>query len=284
MQQYADYLQTILFFGLIGGILIWIAKSYGFFHLPASPERKTNPVRLKTVVVVFGIYLVMTMIVAPLIADRLKSSFSATFAVLSILQLVTLLCIFAFFYLYSKAESPQLFSRIWKDRSIANSKPIGIDFLIGIMTWFIGFPVVVVIGQLADMILYFYFGVENYEQVAVRYLKTTLSSPEMLTIALMTILIAAPIIEEFMFRGCLQTYFKRYMTPKNAIVLSSLCFSLFHYAHSQGIGNISLIASLFLFALFLGFIYERQASLFASVGLHMTFNAVSTFRILFFPE
>ena len=32
------------------------------------------------------------------------------------------------------------------------------------------------------------------------------------------------------------------------------------------------------------FIYERQASLFASFALHMTFNAVSTFRILFFPD
>jgi membrane protease YdiL (CAAX protease family) len=74
------------------------------------------------------------------------------------------------------------------------------------------------------------------------------------------------------------------MIPKKAIIFSALCFSLFHLAPSQGIGNISLVASLFLFALFLGFIYERQASLFASIGLHMTFNAVSTVRILFFPD
>jgi membrane protease YdiL (CAAX protease family) len=74
------------------------------------------------------------------------------------------------------------------------------------------------------------------------------------------------------------------MVPRNAILLSALCFALFHFAPSQGIGNISLVGSLFLFALFLGFIYERQASLFASVGLHMTFNTVSTFRILFYPE
>ena len=106
----------------------------------------------------------------------------------------------------------------------------------------------------------------------------------MLAVALFTILIAAPIIEEFLFRGCLMTYLKRYMPPKGAITLSALCFSLFHFAPSQGFGNISLVASLFVLALFLGFIYERQASLFASIGLHMTFNAVSTFRILFFPD
>jgi uncharacterized protein len=154
----------------------------------------------------------------------------------------------------------------------------------GVLTWIISFPLVIAVGQFADLLLYLFFKYENYEQVAVRYLKTTLGSPPMLAIALFTILIAAPIIEEFLFRGCLQNFFKRYMLTKNAILLSALCFSLFHFAPSQGIGNISLVVSLFLFALFLGFIYERQASLFASIGLHMTFNAVSTFRILFFSE
>src|SRR3989304_2390656 len=68
------------------------------------------------------------------------------------------------------------------------------------------------------------------------------------------------------------------------IFLAGLCFALFHLAPSQGLGNISLIVSLFAFSCYLGFIYEKRGSLFASIGLHMTFNAVSTFRILFFPE
>ena len=204
--------------------------------------------------------------------------------VLGWIQLFVLLGIFLLFYLYSKAQEPELFKRVWKDRKIPNPKPIVTDFLIGVRTWIISFPLVIAVGQLADMALYFFYGYENYEQVAVRYLKTTLGSPPMLAIALFTILIAAPVIEEFLFRGCLQNFFKRYMLPKSAIVLSALCFSLFHFSTSQGIGNVSLVASLFLFALFLGFIYERQASLFASIGLHMTFNGVSTFRILFFPE
>jgi membrane protease YdiL (CAAX protease family) len=290
MQYYIEnYLQAIFIFGLIGGILAWTAKSYGFFHLPHFKEEKTNLVSFKTVIVVFSIYLGMTMVIAPLIAHHLRPFFqtfsqSTLFELLSLLQLLTLGCIFLLFYLYCKALSPHLFGRIWKDRSVPHAKSISVDFLLGIATWLIGFPFVVVIGQLADMSLYFFFEFKSYEQVAVRYLKTTLGSPEMLTVALITILIAAPIIEEFMFRGCLQTYFKRYTSPKNAIILSALCFSLFHFSSSQGVGNISLIASLFLFALFLGFIYERQASLFASIGLHMTFNTVSTLRILFFPE
>ena len=290
MQEYIDYLQPILLFGLISSILLTVAQSYGFFYLPPSLEKRSNPVSLKTILVVFGIYLVMTAFIAPVLLNIVRSFYSdsiteaSLLSIFSWIQLLILGTIFLLFYLYSRSQSPTLFKKIWKDRSIPHPKPIATDFFMGVMTWIIGFPLVIVVGQLADMILYFFFGFQNYEQVAVRYLKTTIGSPFTLSAALFTILIAAPIIEEFLFRGCLQTFFKRYMMPKKAIVLSALCFALFHFARSQGIGNISLVSSLFIFALFLGFIYERQASLFASIGLHMTFNAVSTLRILFFPE
>jgi membrane protease YdiL (CAAX protease family) len=289
MQDYVEYVKAIIFFGFLGIALCWAAKSKGFFILPHSREGK-NPVTLPTLIVVFAIYIGMTMLVAPVLARMVQSLYviftdqNAPIAVLGWIQPFVLFGIILLFYLYSQAQQPELFNRVWKDRKIPHPKPIWIDFLMGMMTWVISFPLVIALGQFVDMILYLVYGYVNFEQVAVRYLKMTLGSPPLLAVALFTILIAAPIIEEFLFRGCLLNFFKRYFTTKNAIVLSALCFSLFHLAPSQGIGNISLAASLFLFALFLGFIYERQASLFASIGLHMTFNAVSTFRILFFPE
>lgn len=288
--QYQEYFQNILFFGLIGCILLWIAKSRGYFILPYTSDKKSSIVGFQTVLIVFAIYLGMTMLVAPVGFYVIKSTFALfsrknlPIAVLGWVQMFTLSGIFLLFYLYSKTKAPGFFKKIWKDTSIPSPKPVLTDFLMGVMTWFISFPLVIAVGQLADVLLYYFFGFESYEQVAVRYLKTTLSSPPMLAVALFTILLAAPIIEEFLFRGCLQTFFKRYFTSKGAIILSALCFSLFHLAPSQGIGNVSLVTTLFLFALFLGFIYERQASLFASIGLHMMFNTVSTCRILFLPE
>ena len=71
----------------------------------------------------------------------------------------------------------------------------------GILTWFISFPLVGAISQLADLIVYFIFGIVKYEQVAVRYLKMTLQSPPMLVIALILIILAAPVIEEFFYSG-----------------------------------------------------------------------------------
>ena len=290
MQTYLGFFQSIFFFGLLFVFFLWIAKSKGYFSLSHLPEKQVKCVRFQSVVILFAIYLGMTMLVAPLLVHLIQAAYSIftrnnlPFSVLGWVQLLILSGIFLLFYLYSKAQDPVLFKKIWKNWNIPHPKPILTDFLMGILSWIIGFPLVIAVGQLVDMLLYLFFQFDNYEQVAVHYLKTTLESPPMLAVALFTILIAAPVIEEFLFRGCLQTFFKRFVAPKKAIVLSALSFALFHFSLSQGIGNISLIASLFTFALFLGFIYERQASLFASIGLHMTFNFVSTFRIIFFPN
>ncbi len=286
---YVDYVELILFFGLLAFGLNWLAASRGYF----TPLVRLAPIkgilRFSSVIVVFAIYLIMSVIISSIFIHLLQTVYSLEnmrppFTAMGWVQLTVILLTLFFFYFYTKTLDPYLIRRIFKDRSVANSKTISWDFCMGIMTWVISFPLVIAVGQLADMLLYIFTGFENYEQVAVRYLKMTLSSPPMLAVALFTILIAAPAIEEFLFRGFLQTYLKRYVSAKWAIVLSSLCFALFHLARSQGIGNISLVASLFTFAIYLGFIYERQSSLFASFALHMTFNAVSTFRVIFFPD
>ena len=134
------------------------------------------------------------------------------------------------------------------------------------------------------MLIYAVFGTEVYEQTAVAYLKLALESPILLTSTLLTILLSAPILEELLFRGLLQTYFKQYLGKKTAILAASFFFAFFHLNAAQGIGNIPLFLSLFFFGGFLGFIYEKQGSLIASISLHITFNTISTLRIILFPN
>lgn len=289
MQEYADYIKPILFFGLLSILFLRLAQSTGFFRLPATTG-KGPLVPFKMILVTFTIYLAITSFIAPACGWLMESFYLKWFKIplpdsaLGYLQVAFLCLIFLLFYLYSQAQSPQLFKQIWKNYGISPSQRIPTDIGMGILTWAISFPLVTLVGQLLDLSLYLFSSFEGYEQVAVSYLKTTLESPPLLAMALFTILLAAPCIEEFLFRGCLQSFLKQYMSTKGSILFSSLCFSLFHFSLSQGLGNISLCASLFVLALFLGFIYERQGSLFASVGLHMTFNIVSTGRVLFFPE
>jgi len=276
----ADSLQILFFFGLIGAFTNWLAWKRGFYRLLPSTSIDFPWWYLLGV---FAIYLGMMMVAAQAILGALYTISNPSpppAVLLTALQLFILIGTLVFLYLFSVSQGRGTFQKIVK----AGPKPIYWDVGLGLLAWFISFPIVAVVGQFFDLLLYLFFQFENYEQVAVRYLKSALLSPSQLTVALFTILIAAPCIEEFLFRGCLQNFFKKNLGPKAAILLTSLCFAFFHFSPSQGLGNLSLLASLFTFALFLGFVYERQRSLAASIALHFTFNLATCIRILFYGE
>lgn len=282
---YAESIEYFLFFGVIAFIVNWIAWRRGFFKIPSEKAPHLASMTIQIVLSVFAIYLGMALIVAPLLAKLFplqRETESELLLASTVYQLFILSSIAILLVWYSCRQDPQLIRSIWK--APAKDRPIYKDFAMGAATWVLGFPLVAAIGQLCDLLIYFFTGVEKYEQAAVHFLKMSLSSHLLFILAAVTVILFAPFIEEFLFRGCLQTFLKKHLGRKAAIMLASLCFALFHLAPSQGVGNISLAISLFVFSCFLGFIYEKRASLFASIGLHMTFNVVSTLRILWMPE
>ena len=289
-QVLQEHAESILFFGGLAVFSNWIAWSRGFYELPAAKKSTRLSPTLVQVLAAFAIYLGTTLLLVPLLARLLflfsTNTHSAGLPItwVSYLQLFSMLLAGLILFVFCKLQNPTLNQMIWKDPTIEPKRSPLFDFSFGVMAWIIAFPPVAVIGQISDLLLYVFFGVEHYEQVAVRYLKMTLGSPSLLLSALFLILIAAPILEELLFRGFLQSHLKAHVGAKSAILITALCFALFHLSVSQGLGNISLAITLFCFACFLGFIYERQGSLFASIGLHTAFNAVSSFRILFLPE
>lgn len=122
------------------------------------------------------------------------------------------------------------------------------------------------------------------EQNIVEALKTTFTSHSLRDIFLFSINTVgmAPLLEEFLFRGLLQNWLKKWLEKMVAIVLTSTVFALFHYHDSQRLGNIPIILSTFLLSLFLGAAYERRGSLFASILLHAFFNFLSTILLFLY--
>ncbi len=283
------HLHLIVLFGLIALVAHWIAKRRGLFVLPASVENEpSSHLRGMQVAVPFAIYLLISLFVIPIAARMFAFLYEVKgvitpLAYAGLLQLSSLVLILGGLTAYALKQNPALMRNIWI-RGELNKERVLSDFFLGVVTWLVAFPLVVTIAQVSDLLLYVFFGVESYEQVAVRFLRMALESPVMLTVALFTVLGAAPVIEEWLFRGFLQTFFRKHLGVKAAILLSAFSFALFHLSTSQGWGNVSLALSLFAFAWYLGFIYERQKSLFAPIGLHIAFNAVSALRILFGPE
>ncbi len=272
----------LLLVAAFGAFANWYAWKSGYFFSPSFQEPSSVRLKISSVIGLFALYLACTLLLSPLIIILFRSSFaSEPILMINWTQLFTTSLSILLLFVFSRAFiDPSSLSKIWKDRSYPHARSIGYDFRLGLLTWLLAFPLVMVVGELSDWFIHEMLGAENYEQVAVVYLKMTRERPSMLIVALSIILVAAPCIEEYLFRGILQNWLRQHLGPKAAILLASMAFAFFHAAPSQGWGNISLIASLFVFACFLGFVYEKQRSLFASIGLHMAFNVVSALRIL----
>lgn len=154
------------------------------------------------------------------------------------------------------------------------------QLFIGIYTWFAAYPFVLVFSQAVALLVLGIFRKPNLDQVAVSHLKSVLANPLLFLATSVELIILVPFIEEFLFRGLLQSWLKvKFKQATAAILLTSGVFSIFHYAGSQGISNIELLSSLFLLSCVLGFLYERQRSLWASMGLHAFFNMISILLI-----
>ncbi len=276
----SEQFELIIFLVVFSVIANWAAWQNNFFTLPGI--KTSVQIRPSQVFWVFFLYLAglySCNYVLSFLTRGLVVAYQEKLIIASINQLIsTFLGLFFVGQFLKKKPIPQ-FRSILKNKT-PSSKSVLYDFFIGVATWMLSFPVAAIVGEISDLVLSNLFHLPSHEQAAVLYLKAMLSSTTLLVIALFTILVVAPLVEEFLFRGILQNFFKRHLGTKAAILLSSFCFALFHYSQSQGASNISLILSLFTFACFLGFIYEKQQSLIASIGLHIMFNLFSSLRIL----
>lgn len=263
----------------------FVAYLQGFFRWPFGVNRSGTRVTGKLLLMAFFLYFLVSILIVPLavqISIKILHILKPEVTSLSIVEVSVLqfALMFFTFLLLLLLLNPRL-PLIWKEQYISS---IAFDFGLGMITWLLSFPLVTVVGNICDWILNHFFQVQNYEQTAVRFLKQATQTPQALLLVLLSVILLAPLIEELLFRRLLQSYLRSKLGTKAAILITSLIFASFHFSMSHGLGNISLSISLFTLGIYLGFLYERQRSLFASLGLHMTFNGVSALRILFFPE
>jgi uncharacterized protein len=90
--------------------------------------------------------------------------------------------------------------------------------------------------------------------------------PTAMAIFLITAAIAAPLFEEFLFRGFLLSSLTRYFPTWGAIVLSSLIFAVAHLSLSE-------VLPLMTLGIVLGFVYTRSQNLLSSMLLHSLWNS-----------
>ncbi len=274
---------TIVSFAIIAVFIHRSLYIRGLFELPSS-KKESRDCSLIQMLSCLGLYFANSFFLTPLIyQNMIGSSFIRSFLETQKSQGIFIQSVYFVLNLvligtYTFFQKNSFFSKIWKDVSLKNSYLY--DISIGFLTWFVAFPVIVVVNTLCETINSFLFKTEEIDQVAVKFLKNNTSSLPTLFFALALIVIAAPFIEEFLFRGCLQNFLRKIMGVKLSIMLTSLFFSLLHFSFSQQASNFPLLVSLFIFSLYLGFVYEKTRSLSSSIILHMTFNTISAVRII----
>lgn len=274
---------SLLFASLLVLVVFFIALRAGYFRLPPLTTR--DPVTFWQTVGVFLTYFLLIFLILPLINAGFMSLVSKKRINLQQwlgwAQIIALFIVFISLIIYCfLVKREARYYVFWGGRE-PSAKRFRRSVLMGFVTFIVSYPFVFWTGIVTSMISLWIWGEAKLEQVAVRQLKMTMGSPAMFGLMIVFVVFLVPFMEELLFRGFLQSFLKRHIGRMWGLFLTAIIFALFHYAHSQGTGNFQLIFSIFVLAIFLGFIYERQQTLWASMTLHASFNAFSVIMIAF---
>ena len=157
----------------------------------------------------------------------------------------------------------------------------GRDARLGLVSGVVGFGLAGAVGWL--VVLLFYLLDEPVPQVAhdtLIMLREEFSIGLLVTVFIFAV-VFAPLMEEIIFRGMLQTALMRLMngTRWPAILLTAVVFAVIH----APVVPIHGLASLLVVGLVWGYVYERTGSLLTPILSHAVFNAMNIAITLALP-
>ena len=129
---------------------------------------------------------------------------------------------------------------------------------------------------LAQNVAYLISGPETAPQAIVTFFLENSGWKDRSAVAAVAIL-AAPVTEELVFRGCIYGIVRKGAGRMAAVVATSVLFALIH-------GHVPSLPGLFILAVALSLVYERTGSLWAPMGLHAAFNGLTIVGAILFPD
>jgi len=274
---------------VFGTATSFMAYRLGFFSFKGEKGALTQKLRFTQVLGAFGFFLSVQLVILPAVVvtyiviktgqlpDRgltaLDTEVQGWINVAT--MVVSFLVVMGYYQFQNIVTKNFIWQRGVKKKVLANLR----SFVIGVSSWFVAYPIVFFIGQGISLLVYILIGEPEIEQVAVKSLKITEEYPILYSSMVISMILLVPIMEELLFRGFLQSWLRGKMRLSYAILCTSIVFALFHLSYSQGISNIQYVVALLLLSGFLGYLYEREESLWAPIGLHVMFNAISIFII-----
>lgn len=227
-------------------------------HFFPSQTWKWPETLLTTGVVVFFLLMAVPSFTAPPVRIDLK-------AIESALGLYASIILFVVGFLVFRNVNPiQAFGLRW------------LSWRQGLVAVIVTLALVLPAIYAAQWIGYSLCGPETDPQPIVSFLMEHQSLRDRLTVILIAV-VAAPLTEELIFRGCLYGILRQIGGKFVAIAVSSLLFALIH-------GHGPSLAGLMILSVGLSLLYEKTGSLWAPILLHAAFNGLSIYGTLQWPD
>jgi membrane protease YdiL (CAAX protease family) len=159
-----------------------------------------------------------------------------------------------------------------------NIKTIVKDFFMAILNLLAAWPLILAAVTITIFFAKLFSGAE-YQMQPHQQLEM-ITEYHQLPLRIMIVFVAvviAPLLEEMLFRGFVQTAIRSVINIKSAwpaIVVSSAFFAMMH-------ANPAHWPALFVLGVCLGYSYEKGGSLFRPIFIHLFFNAFSVTTVLF---
>ena len=92
---------------------------------------------------------------------------------------------------------------------------------------------------------------------------------------LVSAVVVAPILEEMIFRGLVQSALRSLLGPWATVIVASTLFAALHYGAADWV----TLPGLLVLALILGWLYERTGSLWPGIIAHAGFNLFNVAQV-----
>ncbi len=269
-------------FSVISLIMLMLGWRFGFFA-KLQEKKEPSPIRLRDVLGAFIIYFFFSIFFTMLLVAyyNWKGDLSGLLQTgpEGWLRTGAMLAGAAAVFIYAGKLGKEKWEAIWRRQPHASTN--WHSFIIGAVSCAIAYPLVIALSSLqAAVMAYVTSEPVILEQNPVQYLRSLREYPFLFGATVLTFGFLTPAAEELLFRGFLQSRFREYLTAWPAIMLTSCFFAALHLSYSQGWSNIIIFSSILILALFLGYLYERQRNLWASISLHVCFNLINISLIL----
>lgn len=143
----------------------------------------------------------------------------------------------------------------------------------GIIKYLVTLPIIFLAGFVINLISN-YCGMNPEMQDVVQWVLEERSLFVLISLIFFGIIIA-PLIEEIIFRGFLQSALKNYFGGRYAILISASLFAAVHM-------DLFAFFQILILGILLGYLYEKTQTLVASVVIHILHNSLTLVFLLYF--